>query len=107
MKKTIFSIIFSVAIIGAAIITSTLAAGSDGKSIFISQGCNGCHSVPSVKIASTSAKSIALPRHSRSAGWYTSWLQKKVLNEGKKHVKSWKGSSDDLTILTAWLAGLK
>jgi hypothetical protein len=41
------------------------------------------------------------------AAWLTKYLQKTEAKNGKKHMKKFRGTDEDLGVLTAWLASLK
>jgi hypothetical protein len=89
--------------------------GESGKSIFIANKCLNCHSIESQGIARTGTPpsgskqppdlSAVGERH--TAGWMQHWLMKEEEMNGKKHIKKFGGSPDDLATLTNWLASLK
>jgi hypothetical protein len=100
-----------------------------GKTLFLSQSCNTCHSISAAGIekkkseaAATEKKEAApagekvatAPSHKppdlSSVGseqkpeWMAKFLKKEVTaKDGKKHMKLWKGTDADLATLTAWL----
>lgn len=106
-----------------------------GKTLFLSQSCNTCHSISAAgiekKVAKTEAaatekkeaapagdKVAAAPSHKppdlSSVGleqkpeWMAKFLKKEVMaKDGKKHMKLWKGTDADLATLTAWLGEQK
>lgn len=102
------------AMIGAASINN-LAVSSDGKTIFIENKCQNCHSVDALGIKRTAEPKAGemIPADLSGEGlkhndvWFTKWLNKEVELEGKKHLKKFKGSSGDLDILSDWLGTLK
>lgn len=101
------------AMIGAASIT-TLTATSDGKSIFKTNKCDKCHTIESQSIAlnGTPPPGKLPPDLSgvglkHKAGWIKDWLLKEEELNGKKHLKKWTGSDDDLTTISTWLAAQK
>ncbi|MDP4200173.1 MAG: OmpA family protein [Bacteroidota bacterium] len=107
-----FALVLSVSLL---IGTTMLRASGSGKSIFLDNKCSSCHSIESQGIARTGSgpvggkeppdlSTVGL-RH--SASWMTQWLQKEVEMNGKKHLKKFAGSDDDLASLTSWLASLK
>jgi len=89
---------------------------SSGKSIFLDNKCNKCHSIESQGINHTSEppEGAKYPppdlsgvgnRHPQD--WMKQWLCKEVEQHGKKHMKKFTGSDDELNTLTTWLASLK
>ena len=100
------------AMIGAASITN-LAANSDGKSIFKANKCDKCHSIESQGIELNGKPPGKTPPDlsgvglKHKAGWIKDWLLKDEELNGKKHLKKWTGSDDDLTTISAWLAAQK
>lgn len=88
---------------------------SSGKSIFLENKCSNCHSIASQGIERAGSppaggnqppdlSTVGL-RH--NASWMTGWLLKEEEMNGKKHLKKFSGSDDDLATLTSWLASLK
>ena len=102
------------AMIGAASI-NTLATGSDGKTIFIENKCQGCHSIDALGIKRTAEPKAGelIPADLSGVGlkhkadWFTEWLNKEVELDGHKHLKKFKGSAGDLDILSKWLETMK
>lgn len=87
------------------------AADDPGKTLFLDNKCNSCHSVDSQGIAKTMASSKA-PDLSKigadhDAAWFSKYLMKEESVKDKKHVKAWTGSKEDLETLSKWLATLK
>ena len=90
------------------------AADPPGKTVFMAQKCNMCHSIDSQQIArTTKSEKMAGPDLSNVGGthlapWISAFLLKAEANaEGKKHGKEWKGTEADLKVLSEWLATLK
>lgn len=85
------------------------AASPDGHAIFVAQKCNLCHAVSSVGIAATSkSEKTAGPDLStlakpHDAAFVKEFLHKKVDLNGKKHLKEFKGTDEELTALISWL----
>jgi cbb3-type cytochrome oxidase cytochrome c subunit len=99
----------------------------DGKSIFVTSKCNSCHAIESQKISAkkdstavdtTEAKQAKEGKSrkapdlggvgvERTADWIIKYLQKLETIAGKKHMKKFKGTDDELKTLAAWLATLK
>jgi len=82
----------------------------DGKSLFVANNCNTCHSIQSqgiTKTGTTNAPDLSGVGLRHNASWIAQYLNKTVDLNGKKHAKKWKGSPADLTTVSNWLAGLK
>jgi cbb3-type cytochrome oxidase cytochrome c subunit len=86
-------------------------AGHDGKTIFLDNKCNMCHSLKAEEI--TKKTTMAGPPdlsdvgNKHDAAWITDFLTKKVDLNGKKHPKTWTGKDEDLKTLVDWLAKQK
>jgi hypothetical protein len=105
-----------------------------GKDLFVANKCNSCHMVSkegiegpaaaspeaadSVEAAATEASTEAAPTKQRApdlsgvglaheAAWMAKYLQRLEAKEGKKHLKKFRGTGDELGVLTEWLASLK
>jgi mono/diheme cytochrome c family protein len=110
----------TLAAVSIAIVAATAFAepsARDGKTIFLENKCNTCHTVTALKIekkkgaeeeASDKDKkakpadlsSVGLER---KADWMARFLMKKEAIDGQKHKKLFKGSEADLKTLAAWL----
>lgn len=94
---------------------SNLASGSSGKNIFKDNKCDKCHSVESQGIERAGAPPPGgkLPPDlsgvglKHTADWIQGWLLKTEEQNGKKHMKKWTGSDDELSTLVKWLASQK
>jgi mono/diheme cytochrome c family protein len=78
----------------------------DGKAIFQAQKCDMCHAVSSAGIQATGkikAPDLAGAAAKRDAATLAKFLRKQEVLEGKKHVKPFTGSDEELTALVAWL----
>ena len=104
--------------VGTALVSATLLAGTalmaadaggaarDGKQIFLDQKCNMCHAVSSAGITPTSkikAPDLAGLASKEEAAWLTKFLKKDADKNGKKHIKNFTGSDEELATLVAWL----
>lgn len=106
-----------------------------GKTLFLSQSCNTCHSISAAGIEKKAAKTEAAATEKKEAApaaekvatapshkppdlssvgleqkpdWMAKFLKKEVAaKDGKKHMKLWKGTDADLATLTAWLGEQK
>ncbi len=93
----------------------TTPSVAGGKTIFVEQKCNTCHGISSQGISRTAPPTegqepptdLSRAGKERDADWIVRWLQKKESVNGKKHIKGFKGSEEDLLILARWLAGMK
>ena len=94
---------------------SALAAEApDGKTVFLENKCNMCHTIDAMQIAKLSGKkteggppdlSTVGSRH--NAEWITKFLKKEVVQNGKKHMKTFTGKPEDLQTIATWLETLK
>jgi cytochrome c2 len=101
------------AFIGAASI-SNLASASDGKSVFKDNKCDKCHTMESQGIDRNGAAppgkqppDLSGVGLKHNADWIKGWLLKTEEQNGKKHLKKWTGSDDELATITKWLAAQK
>jgi mono/diheme cytochrome c family protein len=117
MKNIVKSLLLgvtAVAFIGAANYEKT-ANGADGKSLFIDNKCNQCHTIQSQGIELVGKPpSGNVPPDLSGTGlkhkpdWFSGWLMKEEENtDGKMHLKKWKGSEEDLKTISKWLSSLK
>ncbi len=115
MKQTIgFTLSVLLTVILLAVLYSGPAAGQaklDGKAIFMAQKCNMCHSVPPAGIVrTTKSDKVAGPdlvNIKTDAGTLTKYLRKQADVNGKKHVKAFTGSDEELGALVAWIQAQK
>ncbi len=113
MKKSLlFAALVTCMLTGATLKTN----GDSGKSIFLDNKCNKCHSIESQGIKRTSEppEGAKYPPPDLSgvglkhtADWMAQWVTKQVEMHDKKHMYKFKGSDDELKTLTTWLATLK
>jgi cbb3-type cytochrome oxidase cytochrome c subunit len=112
IQKNMLKILVLLSVFALVALTLPVRAADDaGKKLFVDNKCNSCHSVDSQGIAKTMAGSKA-PDLSKvganhDAAWFSKYLNKEVDVDGKKHVKGWTGSKEDLEALSNWLATLK
>lgn len=90
-----------------------------GKSLFLKYKCESCHSVKSAGIERKAAADAAEPAEAGAkkktvdlsstgldtkADWLPKYLKKlETTQEGKKHIKAFKGTDEELATLSAWL----
>jgi cbb3-type cytochrome oxidase cytochrome c subunit len=103
-------------VIGAAALVAgaTTAPQSDGKSIYLENKCQNCHSLKAQGISKAATSEAVTMKTTppdlsgvgkkRSAEWMIKYLQKKEALNGEKHLKKFKGTDADLTTLSNWLA---
>jgi|SRR5687768_884782 mono/diheme cytochrome c family protein len=80
----------------------------DGKQIFLAQKCNLCHSVSPAGIeATTKSEKMKGPdlvgESKRDAKLLNGYLRKTADINGKKHIKQFTGSDEEIGALIAWL----
>lgn len=112
MKNITMSIILA-----TTCLIGTAYAG-DGKSIFMQNKCNECHTVKSQEISRNGSlePGAKVPPDLSGVGneegidsdWLKRWLHKEQkAKDGKLHMKKFKGADAELEDLTAWLLSLK
>lgn len=118
MKQTIgftLSIVITVVMLallysgpGAAPAAAQTGKVLDGKQIFLAQKCNLCHSVSPAGIAATTKSDkmkgpdlVGLSK--KDAKLLNGYLRKTADINGKKHVKQFTGSDEEIGALIAWL----
>ena len=79
-----------------------------GKKIFIKNKCSSCHAL---KVANITTKKDKYPDLSDvgtkyDAEFLTKWILKEVTINDATHMKSYKGSDEDLKVLVGWLMSL-
>jgi mono/diheme cytochrome c family protein len=82
------------------------SAAPDGKQVFLDQKCNMCHTVSSAGITPTSkikAPDLAGLASKEDAAFLTKFIKKEADKNGKKHVKNFTGTDEDLAAVVAWL----
>ena len=109
-------VLVSVAVVAATALAEQAASPArDGKTIFLENKCNSCHSLQALKIekkqGAEQEKSydkmnppdLSSDGLERKADWMAKFLLKKEMIDGEKHRKLFKGGEPDLKTLTAWL----
>jgi len=91
---------------------SLAAQDAPGKTAFMENKCNQCHTVESQGVEKTSK--MTAPDLSdagnmvESADWLKGFLMKENAGpNGKKHLKTWSGTDDQLQAIIGWITGLK
>ena len=113
MKTLAVTVLLALAA-GTLTSAGSLKPNVDGKTIFEQYKCAKCHTVESqgIKLNGSAPDGKTPPDLSgaglkHDASWLAKWLQKEEELNGKKHVKRFSGSDDELKVLAGWLAGLK
>jgi cytochrome c2 len=90
------------------------AADDPGKTAFLANKCNTCHSIASDKIEKTSKATPKVPPpdlstvgDKRTADWIVKFMKKTETINNVKHPKAWTGKEEDLTAIAKWLEGHK
>ncbi len=84
-------------------------SGTGGRTIFLAQKCNMCHSVQSAGIeATTKSKKMKGPdltgiTSRRETDWIAKYIRKEVQLDGRDHKKEFKGSEKELAAVISWL----
>lgn len=112
MKKLVASL---AAILFVGALTSTSTAGGSGKAIFEQYKCLKCHSIESQGIqrdgkapeGGTKPPDLSDVGNRHKSDWIQKWLLKEEEQHGKKHIKKFNGTEDELKTLATWLGGLK
>jgi len=120
MKQTLgFTLSIVLTVIMLAILysgpaaTPAAAQGAklDGKAIFLAQKCNLCHSVSTAGIEATTKsekmKGPDLVNIKHDAKLLNGFLRKTADVKGKKHMKAFTGSDEEMGALIAWLQAQK
>lgn len=117
---------------GAAIAADE--APAPGKQLFLANKCNSCHTIASQGVEKKSAAEAEEAKETkepaaeakegaattskkvpdlggvgveRKADWIVKYLSKLEAIDGKKHMKKFRGTDDELKTLAAWLESLK
>ena len=89
-----------------SVFARSAGAAPDGKQIFLDQKCNMCHTVSSAGITPTSkikAPDLTGLASKEDATWIGKFLRKEADKSGKKHIKPFTGSDEELGAMIAWL----
>jgi len=100
-----------------------------GKKLFLANSCNSCHTIASQSIEKKTAAGAEEAKDAdakeatttskrkvpdlggvgieRKADWLSQYLQKVEAIDGKKHMKKFRGTDEELATLTTWLASLQ
>ncbi len=124
---TVLGMVLAVAL-GAFVASADEAKEPAGKTLFLTYKCNSCHTIDAVGVAKRSAteekeETAATPASTTpkkkppdlssvgldvKADWITKYLKKLETNKaGKKHIKLFKGTDEELATLVTWLGTMK
>ena len=81
-----------------------------GKKIFTDNKCQSCHSIEAVGIKkkpNQKPPDLSAVGAERKAEFLAAYLKKKETLNNAKHMVSFKGSDEDLGVLSTWLESLK
>ena len=105
MKRMIFLFLMT-------LFLARIAAAEDpaGKTLFLANKCNTCHSIQSDAITAKMkgpAPDLSTIGDTKTADWITKFLKKQEALDSKKHPKEWTGKEEDLATIAKWLEGHK
>lgn len=105
-------VLAGLAVLAWLIGSAGLVAAADGKALFVDSKCNLCHSVDSQEIAKINAKMKGpdlskIATEIESEAWLKSFLKKEAEHDGKKHMKEFSGTDEELDVLVKWIMTLK
>ncbi|HUG54837.1 MAG TPA: cytochrome c [Vicinamibacteria bacterium] len=105
-----FAAVLTAAVAGlAALAGPAEGAVLDGKQIFLEQKCNMCHAVSSASIERTGkvkGADLAGLAAKEDATWLAKYLRKQADKKGKKHLKPFTGTDEQIGALISWLQKL-
>jgi mono/diheme cytochrome c family protein len=100
---------------------------SPGKALFLANKCMACHTISTEGVEKSKAADAEAAAEGKSgegaskkgppdlsgvglrhdAAWLGKYLLKLEAKDGKKHLKKFRGTDEELGVLSAWLASLK
>ncbi len=90
------------------------AADAPGKTLFLANKCNTCHSIKADAIEKTSKTKmkkeppdLSTIGDQKTADWIVKYLKKQEMLDNAKHVKAWTGKDEDLMTVAKWLESHK
>ncbi|GAB1370608.1 hypothetical protein MASR1M45_06690 [Candidatus Kapaibacterium sp.] len=109
--KSTVAILALMGFLATVFVQFSFAEGKDGKTIFEDAKCAACHSVTAASIEAKK-KSDKVPDLStltadKDLEFFTKYMKKDEVLNGKKHPVPFKGSDEDLKIMLEWLMSLK
>jgi mono/diheme cytochrome c family protein len=112
MKRYLLTLALVLGTLGVGAASIKKAAQLDGKTIFVNNKCSNCHSIKTQGIKGKRPEGGAKPSDLSNTGaklkpeWIEKWLNKEETLYGKKHMKKFKGTPEELHILAEWLSSL-
>jgi mono/diheme cytochrome c family protein len=93
------------------------AAAKDGKTLFLDNKCNTCHTIQAQSIVKKKAEDAEAKEEKsdkkapdlsgvgleRKAPWMSKYLMKTEAIKGEKHGRKFRGTEAELATLTTWL----
>ena len=110
MKNIVIYLIFVFTIVFLFGFAYSLSAGSsEGKNIFVNNKCNTCHSVEvqSIECKKKNPVDLSVIGNSHSSEFISKYLRKVVNVDNKLHKTTFKGTDEELKVLSEWLGSLK
>lgn len=104
---------FALLLAALLLVPIALAADDTGKTTFVEQGCNKCHSVSSAGIEATiKSEKMQGPDLDGVGSRYDAelvgkYVRKEVQINDKDHKATWKGSDEELAAIVDWMMKLK
>ena len=92
--------------LAVVLMPAPLFAAADGKQVFTDQKCNMCHAVSSAGIEPTGkikAPDLTGLASKLDPKVLTGFLKKEEAIKGKKHIKGFTGTEEELGALVEWL----
>jgi len=129
MKRWMVALLGVVVALAFAAVSASAEEAKEpaGKTLFLSYKCNSCHTIKAIgvekrvstekteeKAEEPAATSKKKPSDLSSLGldakadWITKYMKKlETAKDGKKHLKLFKGTDEELATLSAWLETMK
>ncbi|HEY4612683.1 MAG TPA: cytochrome c [Bacteroidota bacterium] len=112
MKTVIRMLLMLVVSVAVSLVVSAQEQEKEipGKKIFTENKCQSCHSVEAVGIKkkpNQKPPDLSTVGSERKADVIAAFLKKKETLNNAKHMVSFKGSDEDLGVLSTWLESLK
>ena len=106
MNPARLALVLAVSAAASLPLSARAAEQLDGKKIFLAQKCETCHAVSSADIKMTGkikGPDLTGTAAKRDATLLSGYLRRNADLNGKKHVKPFTGSDEEMGALIAWL----
>ena len=106
MNPARLALVLAVSAAASLPLSARAAEQLDGKKIFLAQKCETCHAVSSADIKMTGkikGPDLTGTVAKRDATLLSGYLRRNADLNGKKHVKPFTGSDEEMGALIAWL----